>query len=79
MNTRKPIDHLYRSELLHVALVESRLGELRDIAQQDRLARQVRGPRPLRRRVGRLLIAAGQAVAGAPVPSPVVPGRVVVR
>ncbi len=44
-----------------------RIGELLRLAEQDRLARLVhRQPRPLRRRVGRLLIAAGQLLVGQP-------------
>ncbi|HZS89520.1 MAG TPA: hypothetical protein VFE42_18775 [Chloroflexota bacterium] len=39
---------------------ELHMRELRAAAQQARLARQVRGPRPLRNRVGRLLVAAGE-------------------
>lgn len=55
------IDHdLHR---LHVGL---HLDELRARAAADRLAREARGPRPLRRRVGRLLIAMGKALQGQP-------------
>jgi hypothetical protein len=44
-----------------------RIDELLRMAEQDRLARLVhRQPRPLRRRVGRLLIAAGQLLVGQP-------------
>jgi hypothetical protein len=44
-----------------------RIGELLRLAEQDRLARLVpRQPRPLRRRVGRLLIATGQLLVDQP-------------
>ncbi len=44
-----------------------RIDELLRMAEQDRLARLVhRQPRPLRRRVGRLLIATGQLLVGQP-------------
>ncbi len=42
---------------------ESHLRDIRQMAEQDRLARQVLGPRPLRRRMGRLLIAVGETLA----------------
>ncbi len=51
---------------------QSRMRELLLVAEQDRRARlaqrarRARDPRPLRRRVGRLLIAAGQALVGQP-------------
>jgi len=51
---------------------QARMRELLLVAEQDRLARlarlarQARDPRPLRRRVGRLLITAGQALVGQP-------------
>ena len=49
--------------------VDEHARELRAMAEEDRLARRVR-PRRLRRRVGKLLITAGQALAGQPVDGP---------
>ena len=47
--------------------VDEHARELRAMAEEDRLARRVRPPRRLRRQVGKLLITAGQALAGQPV------------
>jgi hypothetical protein len=46
--------------------VELRMREMRAAAEQARLVRQARGPRRLRRRVGALLIRAGEALAYGP-------------
>ena len=46
--------------------VELHLRELRAQAMADRLVREARGPRPLRRRMGRLLIALGTALHDQP-------------
>lgn len=54
---------------LSVAIAESHRQELLAIAARDRLARQVREPRLLRRRLGALLILAGQHLAGTPASS----------
>ena len=43
--------------------VELRMREMRAAAEEARRARQARGPRRLRRRVGTLLIRAGEALA----------------
>jgi hypothetical protein len=43
--------------------VELRMREMRAAAEEARRARQARGPRCLRRRVGTLLIRAGEALA----------------
>ena len=43
--------------------VELRMREMRAAAEEARRARQARGPRRLRRRVGALLIRAGEALA----------------
>ena len=43
--------------------VELRMREMRAAAEEARRARQARGPRRLRRRVGTLLIKAGEALA----------------
>jgi hypothetical protein len=43
--------------------VELRMREMRAAAEEARRARQARGPRRLRRRVGSLLIRAGEALA----------------
>ena len=43
--------------------VELRMREMRAAAEEARRARQARGPRRLRRRVGMLLIRAGEALA----------------
>ncbi len=45
-----------------------RMQELQRMAEQNRLAHQVRRPytRPVRQRVGQLLIAAGQLLVGQP-------------
>ena len=48
----------YEPQVLAVA--EARMRELRTLADQDRMMREVRGPRPVRRRIGRLLVAAGE-------------------
>lgn len=45
---------------------EMRMRELRAAATEARLARQIRGPRPLRRRMGRMLISVGEALSGQP-------------
>jgi hypothetical protein len=50
--------------------VELRIREMRAAAEQARLVRQVRGPRRLRRRVGALLIRAGEALACGPLATP---------
>ena len=47
--------------------VDEHARELRAMAEEDRLARRVRPPHRLRRQVGKMLIAAGQALAGQPV------------
>jgi hypothetical protein len=47
--------------------VDEHARKLRAMAERDRLARQVRPPHRLRRHVGKLLITAGQALAGQPV------------
>jgi len=39
---------------------ELHMRELHAAANQARLLRQARGPRPLRRRIGRILVAAGE-------------------
>lgn len=44
--------------------VELRMRELHAAATTARLARQMHGPRPLRRRLGRLLICVGAALSG---------------
>ncbi len=46
--------------------VEVRMRELLAQAERDRLGRRARVGRPLRRRAGALLIAAGRALAGPP-------------
>jgi hypothetical protein len=66
MNYRTPRVTLH-PVLPQLVEAECRLDELVRAAEQERLARAMMGPRPLRRRVGRLLIAAGEALAGAPV------------
>ena len=54
------IDHSrWRSELVKI-----HLDELRSQAVASRLAREAAGPRRLRRRLGRALIAAGSALLG---------------
>lgn len=45
-------------------LVTWHVQELRDAAAEERLARHLHGPRGPRYALGRLLIAAGQALAG---------------
>ncbi len=55
---------------LHVYAVHLRLRELRSRAAADRRARLVRGPRPLRRHIGRLLVTLGQALQGPPASAP---------
>ena len=49
---------------LHQYAAERHLSDIRSMAAEVRRARQARGSRPLRRRVGRMLITAGEAVAG---------------
>jgi hypothetical protein len=58
---------LYQSHIFALCAVDEHARELRAMAEEDRLARRVRPPRRLRRRVGKLLIMAGQALAGQPV------------
>src|SRR5579884_1487461 len=48
----------------HCAYVQLHLKELRAIAEENRRARLVRGSHPLRRRLGRLLVVVGTALAG---------------
>ncbi len=48
----------------HCAYVRLHLQELRAIAEENRRARLVRGSHPLRRRLGRLLVVVGSALAG---------------
>jgi hypothetical protein len=49
------------------AEAESRRRDLLRAVEQEHLARQIVRPRRLRRRMGRLLIAIGEAIAGGPV------------
>jgi hypothetical protein len=58
---------LHQSHLFALCEVDGHARELRAMAEEERLARRVRPPRRLRRQVGRLLITAGQALAGQPV------------
>jgi hypothetical protein len=51
---------------LHIAILNQTLRDMRMAAQEQQLARLARQPRPLRRRMGLLLIAAGQALVRAP-------------
>ena len=44
-------------------MIELHMREMRAAAERGRLIRQARGYNPLRQRVGRLLINAGQALA----------------
>lgn len=62
MNFQHPDLRLYALSL--------HMRELRAQADSDRRARLVRGPRPLRRHIGRLLVAFGQALQGAPATAP---------
>ena len=48
---------------LHQYATERHLHDIRTVAEEVRQARMARGPRPLRRRVSRLLISAGEALA----------------
>ena len=50
--------------------VELRMREMQAAAEEARLARQVRGPRRLRRRLGTLLIRAGEALICQPLATP---------
>jgi hypothetical protein len=54
---------------MHYYQAGQRIGELRALAEQDRLARELREPRQLRRRIGRLLILAGCILLAKPVSS----------
>jgi hypothetical protein len=58
---------LYQSHLFALCEVDEHARELRAMAEEARLARRVRPPHRLRRQVGKLLITAGQALAGQPV------------
>lgn len=49
-----------------VLYLNMRMRELHATAAEARLARQLRGPRPIRRRMGRILISAGEALSGQP-------------
>ncbi|HZS86322.1 MAG TPA: hypothetical protein VFE42_02390 [Chloroflexota bacterium] len=51
---------------LHTAILNQHMSDMEGAARENRLARQVRGPRPLQRRLGLLLIAAGEALTRAP-------------
>ena len=55
---------IYPGSELWARLVASRIQEWHDAAAQDRLARSLRAPRGPRYALGRLLIAAGEALAG---------------
>jgi len=61
-----------RHELIARALVDYRIETMRDAARAARLARLSRRPvrRPLRRRVGQLMIRAGQHLASEASPEP---------
>ena len=48
----------------HTDLNELHQLELRSVAEVDRIARQLESGRPIRRQLGRLLIKAGERVAG---------------
>ena len=54
---------------LQIALL--RQHELRQHEEAARLARRVQGRRPLRRHIGRLFVALGQALQGRPASAPV--------
>lgn len=58
------MNSIYPGSELWTRLVTSHLQELRDDAAEERLARHLRGPRGPRYTLGRLLIAAGEALAG---------------
>jgi hypothetical protein len=48
----------------HLVVVNQHMREMQATARENRQARLVRGSRPLQRRIGLLLIAAGVALAG---------------
>ncbi len=50
----------------HLVEAERHILQLQQEATLERLARQVQGPRLMRRRLGSLLIVAGQALLGGP-------------
>ncbi|HZS87926.1 MAG TPA: hypothetical protein VFE42_10610 [Chloroflexota bacterium] len=50
----------------HDAILNQRISDIYRAARQRQLVRLARQPRPLRRRVGLLLIAAGQALVRSP-------------
>ncbi len=61
-----------RHELIARALVDYRIESMRDQARASRLAHMSRRParRPIRRRVGQLMIRAGQRLAADATPEP---------
>jgi hypothetical protein len=55
-----------QNHYLHIAILNQTLRDMRMAAQEQQLARLARQPRPLRRRMGMLLIAAGHALVRTP-------------
>jgi hypothetical protein len=66
----QPYDHH-----THLAAVREHMREMQADALRNRQARLVSGPRPLQRRLGQLLITAGEALTRQPLEMAAIEGR----